>query len=721
MSIIEKISPDWSWGPGSSPATGAVVTAAGSLAGATAAAAIGSPWLGVAAGGALVSMTAAAFAAYREQPFRVIGYRAGAWLAGTAWATTSVALVNAEHAWGSGPWSPYAAAVLGGGTMVAASIGAWLARRQRKEEEMALAKIDVPVAYADDEDGLCAEWEARMRKVTRRLVAVRNIEMWETGRGFTLDCDLPTDGTTVGDIKSFELPLASAAGLMVGCNVEVLASDAGRGAFRVRVATSDALIEDQIMPDDYSPTRIADPISLGVQTDGAEQTIIVNYATTAAVGQKDSGKSNTLDVITTGVARTNDADIFAIDTSGEGRYMRPWVRDWVEGRAGRPAIDWAAPTDQEARIMCRSLLQMIKRTATYQARLHQENSNKIIPAPDLPAIILIVDEFGKLPDDVKDMIVEISDTGRGAAVSVVGCALRAKAPYFSRDFIAQSRNRIGMRVTDEGELQMLFDAMWSRGRFDPSSMPYPGVGVCSAGATTAVGFKAWMLDPVRISAVARAVADHRPSLDAATAALGEAVDFEVKGMDPVRMTDVYSKRWERTLPIMFPDTAGVTPQRTAPSPRQAVSNIAVKEVEAPVKDLSESEADMARAVAAAREAARAADEEYAAEMVGSTTPEAVAEIAELNELFHLSPDVDPRALPEGRPGVSVGARERMMQLILEAGLEGTGASRLTAQLRAEGYSTARQTAMGWLAEEVARGTVTQPGGNGKPYVHRDAS
>lgn len=716
-SIVEKIVPDWSWGPGSSPATGAVITAAHTLAGATVAGAIGAPWYAVAMGGGLISMAAAANAAYSEQPARVIGYRAGTWLAGTLWATPSVAMYNAgaDHVWGNGPWSPPGWAVLAGGTLVAAAVGKWLSWKERREQEAALAKTEIPLAYADDEEGIAAEWQARLRQVTRRAVIVRNVEYWETGYGYTLDCDLPVDGTTVADIKAYEMALMASFRSGIGCNVEVLESEIGRGSFLVRVATRDALADDQVMSTDLPQTRIADPISLGVHTDGTEESMVINYSTTAMIGQKDSGKSNTLNVVTKGIAQTIDAVIFAIDKTGNGRFPRPWVRAWKEERAPRPIIDWVAPTDEEARIMCKSILGMINRTAAYADRMAAENSDKIAPAPDLPAIIVLVDEWGSLPEDVRDMLVQISDTGRGAGVSVVGCALRATGKYFNRDFIAQSRNRIAMRCQDEAEAQALFDSTWSRGRFDMSMLPYAGCGLVGTGATKPAQTKMWRFDPNRIDEVSIALAPRRPSLDKATADLGQVVEIEVKGMDPIVLQDAYSARWKRVLPIMFPvSRTGQAPVAT-PAPRSTTPT-AVMERKAPVMNLEESQAEIRRALEAARAAAAAADAEYAAEQAGVDT-DAQEEIALLNELFNSPAATDPMAQPTGGNTSTVGARERMMQLLKEAGSQGTGASALTRLLRAEGYPTARQTAMDWLKEELAKGTIIQPEGPGRPYVH----
>jgi S-DNA-T family DNA segregation ATPase FtsK/SpoIIIE len=49
----------------------------------------------------------------------------------------------------------------------------------------------------------------------------------------------------------------------------------------------------------------------------------------------------------------------------------------------------------------------------------EHGADKIMPAPELPEVILVVDEFKSLPDSVKDRIELIADKGRSAAVRLV--------------------------------------------------------------------------------------------------------------------------------------------------------------------------------------------------------------------------------------------------------------------------------------------------------------
>jgi S-DNA-T family DNA segregation ATPase FtsK/SpoIIIE len=107
----------------------------------------------------------------------------------------------------------------------------------------------------------------------------------------------------------------------------------------------------------------------------------------------------------------------------------------------------------------------------------EHGADKIMPAPELPEVILVVDEFKSLPDSVKDRIELIADNGRTAAVRLVLSSLDPTAAGIPTAIVKQCRERYGLRMRDEGSLYHLFDGggAWTS-RFDPRSMTHPGDG-----------------------------------------------------------------------------------------------------------------------------------------------------------------------------------------------------------------------------------------------------
>jgi S-DNA-T family DNA segregation ATPase FtsK/SpoIIIE len=718
---------DWSFGPGHGPVSG-VLNAAGAALGATMVAdlvdAYASPFspLWSLGAGTVAALAAVLTVPRRRRSDAVVAFRAASWLGAGLWSAWT--LLGTQHlpvGWWSvpipspgTPWSVASVAALGVGTLAAGLTGLGLEAAHQREEDQQIEQARQTAEAAEggsvtaDEDSIAAVWQTRIRKITGKDVEVRGVKKWETGTGYTLWVQLPADGTTIAHVKTFEANLAAAANLPPGCNVEVLATDEGRRTILVRVATVSRLGDDHHLPDDYSADSINNDISLGIAADGSEVAVNLRYSCMVLIGQTDSGKSNELNVITRGIVRCTDAIEWAIDISGKGRYARPWVRAWHEGRAERPAIDWIAPTPDEAELMTLALIEVINgRTAAYQQRMAADGDDKILVAPDLPQIMLVVDEFKTLPQSVKDNINTISDTGRGAGVRVVSCALEAKGPVIPRGLVVQARVRMAMRVTDEAELQYLFDSMWSRGRFDPALIPWRGSGLVAEGPVAPEPMKGWRMDPKRIDAASIAVAPLRPDLDGISAELADTVSWQIRNDRGERITEtmdgVYENRWDRTRDIIFPGAAG-TSSRTAPAttpPPESASRPAQG------VDLSAALGNLADKLAAARAVAdNAASQPVADEDLPPLPADADFSVVE----GWLHPETED-ASGKRRPP----PRQRMRQLIADSARKGTGPGPIHTILQSEGYPTSYPTVVDWLKKDLASGIVAQPQGDRTPY------
>lgn len=693
MSPARRI--DWSAGPGHGPVSG-VANAAGAALGltmvadlvdtyATHVSPVWSLTAGVVAAGA-----AAVSAILRDMPDRVACYRGACWAGAGLWSAWTL-----STAWWLGgpgsPWTVSSVAALGIGGLGAAMVGLGLARSDKhRPTATPLPDPPVPVLAATAEppmqDQVAEKWQRLLRKITKRQVTIVGVEMWNPPTGYTLDVDLPADGTTIDDIKQHEKALATAGDVPPGCAVEVVEADLARRQILIRIGTADAMAEDHHLPDKVEADTVENDLSIGIRSDRTEATIRLRESCAVLVGQTGSGKSNQLNVITARLAACTDVLIWAIDLSGGGRYPRPWVRAWREGRAPAPVIDWVAPTVEEARLMTLAALNVINgRTAAYEQLMFAENADKIMPRPTLPQIILVVDEFGELPDDVKDSIRSISDTGRGAAVRTVSCALEATASYLPRPLIAQARERIIMRVSDEEQLQYLLDRTWRSGRFDPKSLIHRGTGVWTSDGSLAERMKGWRMEPAQIDAHSIAAALLRPELDDVSVRLADVVDTTVRNADMIRVPrqyrDVYTGRWARTLPHIFPDSSTPAAPPAAPEPEESTG------VD---MDLGAASASLAAKLAAAQRAAEQAEAKH--------TPEPPADMERLNAML-----------------ATVEPRQRMRQLVHDAGEQGTGPGEVHRTLRAEGHPTSYQTVVTWMRADAAADLLVQPSGDKTPY------
>lgn len=241
-------------------------------------------------------------------------------------------------------------------------------------------------------------------------------------------------------------------------------------------------------------------------------------------------------------------------------------------------------------------------------------------SPQVPQIIILVDEFADLPRAVKERLETISNTGRGAGVRVMTCVLRATMAEIPRPMVVQAATRIAMRVNDEGELQYLFDWGWST-RFDISAATAPGMGWVTCNGQAAQQFQAWRLVPSRIDAVSVELAERRPQLDQVSVALAG---------------PYYPTRWQRVLPIMFPLGSVAPAPRSPVDPTPAVAPMNASKESG--MDLEQS-ADRLRAAMAAVQ--QAADEADAAG--GGRSDDPRLDFEEIEE--YLAKQADPMSTP----------------------------------------------------------------------------
>lgn len=665
---------DWSFGPGRHPIAGAVsagtlacsVTMVGAVTGL-----LPAGWPIVA--GAVLGFCAAVAAIWQAAPTAAVVFRAGCWVGAGAWSSATLL-------W-SDPWSRWPLVTLATGTAVAAVVGTGLARMERREQPKPVKQPPAPLLR----DKTAVKWEALLRRITRKEVTVVRVERWEPPTGLTLHVQLPPDGTTVAELRAYEAAIASAANLPEGCGVEVGTSAQGRRWATLRVATRNALAEDKHIPASLAPLSVNDALPIGVRADGTVCSVNLRFACGVLVGQVGSGKSNTLNVLVHQLSRCTDTVVWAIDLSGGGRMPRPWLRPWQAGQAPRPVIDWVANSEQEAVLLCQAAVSIINgRTAAYQQLMADANDDKLPVSPSVPQIVIVVDEFADLPSKVKELLTTISNTGRGAGVRLMTCVLRATGMEIPRQIVVQASERIAMRLSDESEAQYLFDRGWST-RLDVGVATVPGTGWVASGGRSPALFKAWRIDPNRITEVAAAVARLRPALD----------EVSVRLAGPA-----YPGRWERTLPLMFPGGGQPAPVR-----REATAESTVATIVEPTTEQGETVNldESAKRLEAAREAARRAREEAEARQ---SEPE---------------PDW---SVPEGwlaeasasGPAPSLPPRVRMRQLVQEHRRDGIGPRAVWQTLQSEGHGTAEQTVITWMRADATAGVLAQPGGKGTPYV-----
>src|SRR5690606_22539142 len=115
----------------------------------------------------------------------------------------------------------------------------------------------------------------------------------------------------------------------------------------------------------------------------------------------------------------------------------------------------------------------------------RSNASLMPVSPDLPEIVVIVDEGGEALSptnretrELREALEEIQRIGRNEAVNVIVSSLRATQDMISANVRKQSAVRIGMYVQDEEELAYLYG--WNKG-LSTADLPGPGTGFVQDG------------------------------------------------------------------------------------------------------------------------------------------------------------------------------------------------------------------------------------------------
>lgn len=487
-----------------------------------------------------------------------LALRAAGWLGAGGWCSWAIA---------NGPWTQAGigsllAGALGlGAAMAGAHHVEQKAEAQRAEQEAAARRATLD----GKRQKIADEWEDRIVRVCAdAVVTIVGVEVWESGGGFTLDGECGAGGTRWKDIALYRDQLASDAKLPEGCGVEV-GPGAHRGAVLINVSTVNHLVNDVHYPADYSPLTVNQPAPIGVLRDGTPEGPVNRQTSMLFVGQRESGKTNLMNVGVANQCRMVDSLTWVIDLNGGGLALK-WMRAWAAaGKPGRPPIDWVADTPAKASDMAAAMVRIAKaRKVGYQDREIAANDDKLPVDHEVPEIRVFCDEGAEIfstrsrRDEtlrgIADNLIQTLEIARAAAVNETTSGLRATQDVLSDpQILKQSTFKAGLRVSDDAELNYFFGYNHNASAEDA---PYPGCALVKSGTGQVHPVKVYRLKPDQILEIVKATADRRPELDELSRrAAGEA----------------YEQRWLNTdhlfggpvpVPVAIEDT-----QTAAPAPR----------------------------------------------------------------------------------------------------------------------------------------------------------
>ncbi|MFC7330845.1 hypothetical protein [Marinactinospora rubrisoli] len=529
-------------------------TAAIGLAATTAAAdALGlHPLVGVGAGavGALSSIVVDGMA----PPERVAANLAR-WGAAGGWMTWALA---------ADPWTALGIGSLATGSVLGASLGPWLRRRAKApagaRTNSGGSMILGSVARENE------EW--RQRIVARgghpfHGLVVEAVTRWENGSGLDVRVCLPTAGATVDQLRYLAPGLAADANLPHGCSIEVIEPEGeGQRIAIMRVPTRVLTHLDEGHPLWEEQRSILDGVPIGAHPNGDTAEGPMREESWLVVGKKGAGKTTLLWGITATVGMCRDALVWHIDLNGGG-MTQPWVDVWLDGRVERCPVDWAAPSIEEAIRMTKAAVRIAKhRKIAYRKRKKQNNTNLLPVGPDLPEIVIILDEGAEaMAAAGKGQVTELAATleeiqriARNEAVNLVLSVLRGTGDLVPAAMSTQTGVGICMKVRQTKEIAAVFESAWEL-KLRPEHLTAKGGGWIGVDGALPTRYQGWNILPDDMEQMALRIARVRPDLDEASA--------RVAGED-------YATRYER-MREMFVEDAEIVEDEPTPAAPTATS------------------------------------------------------------------------------------------------------------------------------------------------------
>lgn len=450
--------------------------------------------------------------------------------------------------------------------------GATFANRDRTADEQAAAEAAKNLARTPG--GEARKFQRLICKLTNEVtehratdpyepghrtynLGITDVRFWANGAGETYIIDLTGGkrGTTIDNLRSVKKEVATKLNLPDGCGMEVLTAVGtdgkrmGRGYAAIDISRVNVL-ENRVDYPDIRQRSILNQMPLGHTRSGVELGPYFRESSAYVWGQKGSGKTGTIYDIVAGALQCTDCLVWVIDLN-KGNAARPFLKAFAEGRVDRPCIDWVATTIEEVAEMARVGLDIALDRKNFYADLKYELDLNLMPVGNgaagqpPPEILIVIDEGatvlgiggGQISDharEARQVLSQIMDLARDAAVNIVFSGLRATADVADPGFKAGTAIRIGMRVTDDAELAYGFGDYTLSG----SEVPYQGSGYILCGHEDAAPqvFKAYYLAPKRMAAIGEQVTPWRPYLDARSAQVG--------GMG-------YATRWQRTARALW--------------------------------------------------------------------------------------------------------------------------------------------------------------------------
>ena len=280
-------------------------------------------------------------------------------------------------------------------------------------------------------------------------------------------------------------------------------SDDLANRFELRVLDKDPHADAITWPGP-SVTSIIEPIELGPFEDAVPARVLLLRQHALFGGVSGSGKSGGLNVLMGNLSSCTDVVIWAIDLK-RGMELGPWAS----------CIARLATTPAEARALLADAIAILEARAAFLAATGQRVWE---PSPEMPALVIVVDEYAELAETAPAATGDadsIARRGRAVAVTLVAAIQRPTQKAMGQGALrSQMDVRICFRVRERKDVDLILGQGMLAAGWQAHTLNAPGKFLISAPEhDTPRRARAYLLTDEAVASTVAHYAGYRPALD----------------------------------------------------------------------------------------------------------------------------------------------------------------------------------------------------------------
>ena len=310
-------------------------------------------------------------------------------------------------------------------------------------------------------------------------------------------------GQTIDEVRAKLSAIESGLGIFRGAARVYPTPDDLANRFELRVLDTDPHAGAIEWPGP-SVTSITEPIELGPFEDASPARVLFLRRHGLLGGATGSGKSGGLNVLMGNLSACRDVVIWAIDLKN-GMELQPWAS----------CIDRLVTNLAQACALLRDAVAILEARAAMLAATGQRAWQ---PTPEMPALIIIIDEYAELSDNASNAANytdSLARRGRAVAVTMVAATQRPTQKAMGQGAVrSQMDIRICFRVRERKDVDLILGQGMLSAGWHAHTLNAPGKFLMSAPEhDTPRRARAYLLTDDMISVTASQHAEMRPSLD----------------------------------------------------------------------------------------------------------------------------------------------------------------------------------------------------------------